>query len=467
MWRNCWRPAMADIGLTVTGGAGGVTARYDDLDTLARLTDDLALTLGRVSAASHLAVVDPDVVASAVLDPVGVARFEEKLLAALDGPDGLVRLGLGFGELAMALRAVAFTYRVVDDAHARGIDALRWTAGYYASPVLVAGAAGLVGLAATPGGPAVLLAGYRLAGGRIDWQQLLTDHPGLVDDVVGAGPGLIAGLTPFNVHDAPGAARLLAEFYPDGVPVFEGSSVDGHLDGAPPAGFADLLAGLSYRSDQARPGEPDQIDVRVITQPDGTRSYIVDIPGTKVWDPPGGRPDLADLGTNLHAMAGDPTAREAAVADALRRAGAGPDDPVMLIGHSQGGIVAARAAHDSADGSFGFNVTHVVTAGAPIGRVEIPPRVQVLSLENAHDIVPHLDAADNPDQPNRTTVTFSVDAGSIGDDHSVATYASSGRSLDGSADPSVIAFRGSAGAFLSTGDSGRTVSTSVYGYTRG
>jgi pimeloyl-ACP methyl ester carboxylesterase len=205
----------------------------------------------------------------------------------------------------------------------------------------------------------------------------------------------------------------------------------------------------------------------VITHPDGTRSYIVDIPGTKVWDLPGANPDLADFGTNLHAIGNDSTAREAAVADALRRAGAGPHDPVMLVGHSQGGAIAAQAAQDSAKGSFGFNVTHVVTAGAPIGRIDIPPQVQVLSIENVHDIVPHLDGAENPDRPNLTTVKFDVQTGTIGGDHGLATYASTGRSLDHSSDPSVTAFRNSAGDFLSTGDNGNSVTTNVYTYARG
>lgn len=49
-------------------------------------------------------------------------------------------------------------------------------------------------------------------------------------------------------------------------------------------------------------------------------------------------------------------------------------------------------------GGQAFNITHVVTAGSPIGRTDIPADVQVLSLENQRDIVPHLDAAPNPDR---------------------------------------------------------------------
>ncbi|MGX7671170.1 hypothetical protein [Plantactinospora sp. DSM 117369] len=32
----------------------------------------------------------------------------------------------------------------------------------------------------------------------------------------------------------------------------------------------------------------------------------------------------------------------------------------MLVGHSQGGMVAAQAAHDSGTSGFPYNVTHVI-----------------------------------------------------------------------------------------------------------
>ena len=192
---------------------------------------------------------------------------------------------------------------------------------------------------------------------------------------------------------------------------------------------------------------------------------MVDIPGTKVWDLPGEHnPALNDLGTNVHVLGGDVTARERAIAEALHRAGASSTDPVMLVGHSQGGMVAAQAAHDTGTGRFGFNVTHVVTAGSPVGGTEIPSHVQVLSLENEHDIVPHLDARDNPDRPNRTTVTFDSQNGSIGNNHEIhRAYLPAAAALDRSTDPSVGAYRDSAGAFLGGGSA---VQTRVYKLTR-
>ena len=446
--------------LHVTGGAGGIDANYEDLATLARDSDGVATGLAGISAECHAALADPDLLASAVLDPAGAARFEATLLGALDGRHGLTGLAAGFGERALVLRAVSAAYQAVDAAQRRTLDAIRWGAGY-GFAVTLPFDIGLLGVA----GGAVGL--YTLAGGKIDWPRLLTDHPGLVDDLVGAGPGLVSALpgAPM-VNDVTGAAHLVGLFYPDGTPRVTDVGDDPAVTG-PPHGFGDLLDGVRYRDDRCPPGA-DQIDVRVVTHADGSRAYLVDIPGTRTWDAPGQHPELNDLGTNVHMLAGDTGTREEAIAEALRRAGAGPSDPVMLVGHSQGGMVAAQAAHDTGTAAFPFTVTHVVTAGSPVGRVDIPPGVQVLSLENAHDIVPHLDAAANPDRPNRTTVTFDSRYGTVGDNHGLGrSYLPAAQALDRSTDPSVVAYRDSARAFLSTPGDGTTVRAHVYGLTRG
>ena len=314
-----------------------------------------------------------------------------------------------------------------------------------------------------------ILAGYTALGGELNYGRLLTDHPGIVDNIVGAGPGLLTGLTGLPIGDVPAASHLVGMFYPDGRPMVTSIGVDEHGPmKTAPTGFGDLVNGLDYRNSKAHAGEPDEIDVRAIKHPDGTTSYIVDIPGTKVWDAPGSvNPALNDLGTNVHVLGADITTREHAIADALHRAGANATDPVMLVGHSQGGMVAAQAAHDTTSGAFGFNVTHVMTAGSPIAYSDVPGNIQVLAMENSHDIVPHLDAADNPDRPNVTTVTFDTQFGNVGDNHSTQkAYLPAAQTLDTSTDPSVAAYRNSAGAFLTTDATGTTTQAHVYQLTR-
>lgn len=454
---------MSGPDLEITGGAGGVEARYEDLATLAGRSVDLGGELAGISASCHAVLVDPDLLASALLHPQGVAEVEKLLLGALDGPHGLTALSARLVGRGAALRTVSTGYQLTDAAQADLLAALRWSAGYLAAPLLLATLASPLALLALGGG----VAGANAAG--VDWQRLLTDHPGILDNLIGAGPGLVTGLGGPPVFSVPAAAHLLALLYPDGGPTVTPLGVDSDDPRMTrvPGSFEDLMSGLNYRNSQAHGDQQGQIDVRVITHADGTKAYIVDIPGTKDWHPVPLQDNryLNDLGTNLHGIAGDTTAYEKGVAEALRQAGAGPHDPVMLVGHSQGGIVATQAAADLTR-SGQYSVTHVVTAGSPVGGIDVPDSVQVLSLENQHDIVPHLDAADNPDRPNRTTVSFDSQYGTVGDNHGIGTsYLPAAKALDGSTDPSVLAYRSSASPFLSNGD-GAQVTSYVYQVTR-
>ncbi len=454
---------MGDPELQVTGGAGGFEARYEDIALLARHSDDLARSLAVISAECHAVLIDPDVLASAVLDPVGVARFEGALLSALDGREGLTSLAAGIGAHAISLRAVVLSYQVVDEAQARLIDSVRWAVGFVAGPALLL-------LASSPVGLLAVFGGYELTNGKVDWQRLLTDHPGLVDNTVGASPGLISGIPGLFAGDVPSAAHLLGLLYPDGAAHVAALGVDSQDPSMtrPPESFTDLLSGLDHRNNQNKGEHQGEIDIRVVTHPDGTRAYIVDIPGTRDWQPMPLHENkyLNDLGTNIHGMAGDTTAYQQGVIEALRKAGVGPTDPVMLVGHSQGGLIAAETANNLA-ASGEFHVTHVVTAASPVGRVPVADGVQMLSLENRNDIVPHLDAADNRDRSNHTTVTFATQNGTMGANHGIGSaYLPAAGALDHSTDPSVTAFRNSASPFLSSSGDGTQVTSYVYQITR-
>ena len=85
-------------------------------------------------------------------------------------------------------------------------------------------------------------------------------------------------------------------------------------------------------------------------------------------------------------------------------AGVRPGQPVLLVGHSQGGMAAAAllAGHPA-----GADVTDVVTAGSPTAQVPgFPAGAHVLSLEQLGDVVPQLDGAPNADSVEQTTVVF-------------------------------------------------------------
>jgi pimeloyl-ACP methyl ester carboxylesterase len=150
-----------------------------------------------------------------------------------------------------------------------------------------------------------------------------------------------------------------------------------------------------------------RVRVLEVDRGEGRSAWVVVVPGTQHWNPrPGGNP--FDLTTDVRAMVGEPTVAAAGVVLALdlarSRSGRSTDgDPVLLVGHSQGGILAAALASDP-----GFvarhAVTHVVTTGAPVGAFPIPPGVQVLSVEHASDPVPALDLTPNPVRPSWVTV---------------------------------------------------------------
>lgn len=151
-----------------------------------------------------------------------------------------------------------------------------------------------------------------------------------------------------------------------------------------------------------------RVRVVEVVRGDGGSAWVVVVPGTQEWSPRAGANPF-DLGTDVRAVTGDPTLAAAGVAAALEvarsRAAARstPADPVVLVGHSQGGILAAALASDA-----GFirrnRVTHVVTSGSPVGLFPVPETTRVLSVERGDDPVPRLDLTPNPDRSSWVTV---------------------------------------------------------------
>ena len=94
-----------------------------------------------------------------------------------------------------------------------------------------------------------------------------------------------------------------------------------------------------------------------------------------------------------------------------------------------------------------YDVRSVLTAGSPTGRVPTPQGVSVLHLEHGSDVVPVLDAAENPDVPERTTVRH-PGAGAPGGPgsgeegpHDATSYARTAALVDASNHPSVVEWR--------------------------
>lgn len=132
----------------------------------------------------------------------------------------------------------------------------------------------------------------------------------------------------------------------------------------------------------------------------GTTAWTMVLPGTREQFMAANPQDHL---SNVQLMADERDDLLLAAREVLAMAPIGPQDPVVLVGHSQGGIVAAELA---ADPEVGVHVAGVVSVGSPIGQVDIPDAVPVISLENLDDVVPALDGLANPVAPNRVTLQF-------------------------------------------------------------
>jgi hypothetical protein len=144
----------------------------------------------------------------------------------------------------------------------------------------------------------------------------------------------------------------------------------------PPIGFAQLLERI--------PQESNQVRIESFLE-QGQRRFIVYIAGTADFEPHVSR-NPWDMTSNLQALSDVAMAdSEAAVRQAMRQAGIDSATPVVLVGHSQGGLIASRIA-----ASGDFNVTDAVLAGSPSHRVSIPDRVRVTAFEHSEDLIPAL-----------------------------------------------------------------------------
>jgi len=473
---------MVDNSLTVTGGTGGITAHYDDMLNYARGLDDVAQALlDRVPEVAAVAV-NPDVLASAPLSPGTAARVEERVTAATIGPRGLVPSAAWMKATAVSLRAAVDVYRGVDTAQAQLISDFHAVA---AVPVLLSAAASelprVVWDTQTYNLPDLMRIPGLIVG---DLKDTVYANPwivdGLIDDSVSlmqalppalgpAGTILICAWSeqqegvPFPPRDlAQGTGVLIAGgerfgWFGKGEPEVTrlGKEMAPPPEMPRPTSVAGLLKGVDSIADT-----PGGVRVFAVIQPDGSKKWVVEIPGTQDWGKVAGKNPI-DLTNNLRLMAGQDTVQNEDVRRAMRLAGIKHGEEVLLAGFSQGGITAASLAATPATRAE-FTITNVVTAGSPVARFAIPPDVHVLSLEHTQDAVPRLDAQPNPDRPNWVTVKrdVSADVAKLAVEaetpgvlnplkaHGTDIYASTRAQVDDSSDPSLVAWKAKNDAFF-------------------
>ena len=209
--------------------------------------------------------------------------------------------------------------------------------------------------------------------------------------------------------------------------------------------------------------EAGVISIQRVEHADGRVSWVVYVPGTTDWTVGDGEPQ--DLLTNLEGVGGTPTAMESAVVTAMRQAGIQPGEEVALYGHSQGGITVSNIAADPAIQDR-YNITTVLTAGAPTAGADIPDDVHALHLENAGDAVPGLDAAPTPTGPHRQVAmldTHQMDVG--GYPHASDVYAQATEGLEERA-PELADWRTSFSHASGAGEQGATTTEYTFAVQR-
>ena len=201
----------------------------------------------------------------------------------------------------------------------------------------------------------------------------------------------------------------------------------------PPTGFGDLAARIPAVSS----GGPQ---VRIERYGGAAKpAWLVYIGGTTEWSPVAAR-EPWDLTSNVVAVADQGAGSYRAVVQAMREAGIRPDDAVIPVGHSQGGLVAAQVA-----ASGEFNTVAVATFGAPIAQVPVPDALPTVAVEHSDDLVPALGGATR-DPAARLTVRREVYAGAGVPAaplpaHSLVNYRETARLVDASTEPRLADFR--------------------------
>lgn len=279
------------------------------------------------------------------------------------------------------------------------------------------------------------------AGGPISFRQLTLFSPTswlpLFPDFCRSAFGLSKALFPIADPGAPGInraegaglARSLARVLHPGSDAVGGAAADGART------IEAVQAGLGYRTIELEklpaeqvPGQrpvrsfsgslavmdelaiasgasPGEIRIDKVTSEAGTRSWQVFIPGGQGFDPA----HAHSLLHTLSAVDGGATPSTAMILTALREVGAKKGEPIVMVGHSHGGITASALANNARVRAE-FDIPMVLTAGSPLDRHELRPDTEIVALEHVEDFVPGLDGVELQARGGITTVSRALAA---------------------------------------------------------
>jgi pimeloyl-ACP methyl ester carboxylesterase len=187
----------------------------------------------------------------------------------------------------------------------------------------------------------------------------------------------------------------------------------------------DRLWGLSSKT------EPT-IGIDLFENPTGNKVAVVYIPGTQTVGLGEGANPL-DMASNIQAISSyGEAASERAVLLAMKQAGIESNDEVILVGHSQGGMVAGNLAAFPS----GFVAAGLVAFGAPLAHNK-NLKAPVMAIEHVNDPVPNLSGKANPMKKNWVTVqriSEKPESNALMFSHSLKSYRNTTAAIDVSGD---------------------------------
>ena len=424
-----WRPAMSDLDYwqvtaTIQGGVGFSPATLEEYAAVARSLQDAASEMMRQATAWQTTSLQ-----------LSACRNSTSFCPAANGGysanQQIGHVTLPYDTLqrhchdhAVACRALGDTMAGCADMIIRAhslYEQAESTVSHTLTELVQAGTQAKPGYALLAGGS--IAAGGLLAGWTIDgkpspaWMSTFTAplQEGLMSGIGGIVGGVPLGKGVAHTDEVNKAANNIAKISAPLKDIVQGNHMLVHEVTAnsevvrPASSVADAMENLRRLAEE-RLGkielnsglEYGTIAIQRFERADGSNAWLVTIPGTD------GQPD-SPFGwmQNVELMSSDQERRRQAdsarmVAEAMRQAGIASNEPVALIGHSQGGIVAATIASDWADE---YTIEHVVTAGSPVANHPIPDNTWVTSVEIEDELVAALDGAANPATDNWLTVS--------------------------------------------------------------
>jgi hypothetical protein len=201
-----------------------------------------------------------------------------------------------------------------------------------------------------------------------------------------------------------GAAHVHPWAIGPGTPVVQASSVEERIRRIPPS--------------------HTPIRIERYSEDGGLISTEVFIAGTSDWGV-GHTSNPFDFESNIALVAGLGSASWVAVEMALKRSGVREGDRVTFVGHSQGGVIAARLAE-----SGHYTTTGLITVGAPLGGIPVHGDYPAVSISHTDDVVPPLGGRLEPTRTVGVSRHSGADMGDVVDAHSLERYAKTAAELD-------------------------------------